>query len=157
MAQPPDLEHKRKRDAEDYGQTASSQPIVPQQQQGQGAFFLPVQDCAPPSQPCVPTTPVRLHRSWQIQWARLDRARVLSIMAHRQICMASRTVADFFGKSAGQVNTGFINYLSRSTAENLTLLPSEPETFTDIIRTLSGYEGTFPGDATRRKRKMDKN
>lgn len=78
MAQPPDLEHKRKRDAEDYGQTASSQPIVPQQQQGQG-----------------------------------------------------------------QVNTGFINYLSRSTAENLTLLPSEPETFTDIIRTLSGYEGVL--------------
>lgn len=49
MAQPPDLEHKRKRDSEEYGQTASSQPIVPQQQQqGQGAFFLLMHDCAPP-------------------------------------------------------------------------------------------------------------
>lgn len=47
----------------------------------------------------------------------------------------------------GQANPGFINYLSRSTAENLTLLPSEPETFTDIIRTLTGYEGFYhPSD-----------
>lgn len=33
MVQPPDVEHKRKRDAEDYGQQAAlAQTIVPQQQ-----------------------------------------------------------------------------------------------------------------------------
>lgn len=77
MAQPPDLEHKRKREAEDFGQPGMSQPIVPQPQ---GAFFL---SCWQNFISALLAPLVRLQRSWQIQWARLDRTTSPTILLPR--------------------------------------------------------------------------
>jgi hypothetical protein len=40
-----------------------------------------------------------------------------------------------------QGNVGFIDYLSRANADPLILLPDGPETFSDLVRILSSYEG----------------